>query len=168
MSDQAGKKLCPHCKSEVDPQATRCPKCQGKIYVWDLKKKLLLGAIFLVIIGAVISSDSSSTPQISPEQKIVQLKEHALSSFSRAYIEKILKSPSTAKFSYSPNITQDPKDKNLFEIVSYVDSQNGFGAMIRSNWSIKARYVGGDDENSIETGENWKIEEVYFDGEKMK
>lgn len=168
MSDQADKKLCPHCQSEVSPKASRCPHCQGKIYVWDLKKKALFVAIIAIFLGIGFVNDNTPTVEISPEQKIVQTKEKASSFFSKSYIKGILKSPSTAKFSTSPSVTQDETDKNVFEISSHVDSQNGFGAMIRSSWSVKAQYIGGDDENSIWIGENWKIKEVYFDGKRVK
>lgn len=63
-----GKTLCPHCRSEVDPKASRCPQCQGKIYQWTLGKKILLGLILLITVPAIIStasggsSSSSSAP----------------------------------------------------------------------------------------------------------
>ncbi len=65
MSDQAGKKLCPKCKSEVDPKATRCPHCRSKIFVWTLGKKIIAGfvsfIVLLMLIGSVSGSSSSSS-----------------------------------------------------------------------------------------------------------
>lgn len=54
---------------------------------------------------------------------------------SERMVKDILKSPSTAKF---PNILEWKfyKDKDKIIIQSYVDSQNGFGAMIRSEFQI--------------------------------
>ena len=52
-------------------------------------------------------------------------------------VEKILKSPATAKFS-SFNDYKFNKKQGIATIEGYVDSQNGFGAMIRSNF--KAQY----------------------------
>lgn len=51
-------------------------------------------------------------------------------------VKSILKSPSTAKF---PNYTKwgFSKNKSEIEISAYVDSQNGFGAQIRSDFYLK-------------------------------
>ena len=53
-------------------------------------------------------------------------------------IKEILKSPSTAKF---PNITEwgFAKEDGIITIQGYVDSQNSFGAMIRSDFQFKIR-----------------------------
>lgn len=53
-------------------------------------------------------------------------------------------SPSTAdfpSFDFESNIAPD----DLYIIRSYVDSQNGFGATIRTRWRCKVRYIGGDE-----------------------
>lgn len=160
---------CPKCKMEVNSEATICPHCRSKIRKPMSKiVKIFLGILLGVFIISMVASDSAPTPTVTPEQSFVAMKEHAIYSFSKSYITDTLKSPSTAKFSYTPVTKQDEKEKNVFEVISHVDSQNGFGAMIRNNWTLKARYVGADDRDSIETGENWKIIEVYFGGEKIK
>lgn len=55
---------------------------------------------------------------------------------SEQMVKKCLKAPSTADF---PNITEwkFKKDKNEIILQSYVDSQNSFGTMIRSEFQIK-------------------------------
>lgn len=81
------------------------------------------------------------------EQSILQIK-------SQDAITSILKSPKTAEF---PNITKWAFNKNKDRIIvqSYVDSQNGFGAMIRSNFQI----------TFSPSGET--IIEIIFDGKKI-
>jgi hypothetical protein len=51
-------------------------------------------------------------------------------------IKKVLKAPSTAKF---PSITKwgFTKDNGVVTVSAYVDSENSFGAMLRSNFQIK-------------------------------
>jgi len=51
-------------------------------------------------------------------------------------IKKLLKAPSTAKF---PSITKwdFTKDNGVVTVSAYVDSENSFGAMLRSNFQIK-------------------------------
>lgn len=60
------KKLCPHCKLEVDPKASRCPHCQGKIYIWTLGRKLMFLLIILFassIFVAMFNSDVKLSDQ---------------------------------------------------------------------------------------------------------
>lgn len=72
MSNATAVKLCPHCKTEVDSKASRCPHCHGKIYRWTLVRKIMaggLGALLLFIIISVAtggSSSSSSSPNSAP------------------------------------------------------------------------------------------------------
>ena len=58
------------------------------------------------------------------------------------YVRQQLKSPSTAKFPSitDANITWTP-DGRLYTIFSYVDSQNSFGAMLRTQWFAKLQYL---------------------------
>jgi hypothetical protein len=67
------------------------------------------------------------------------------------YVEDRLKAPSTADFPSS--LSTDIRDlgNNVFEIRSYVDAQNSFGAMIRTNWYCKIQYIGTpeDDETQL-------------------
>ncbi|CCL55976.1 hypothetical protein [Clostridioides difficile] len=69
-------------------------------------------------------------------------------------VSAILKSPSTAKF---PNITKWMFSKNKEEIVvqSYVDSQNSFGATMRSEFQI------------IFTSDGKDVKSFVFDGKEM-
>jgi len=51
-------KKCPHCKTEVDPKASRCPHCHGKIFQWTFIKILVVGFFSLMVLSAVISTVS--------------------------------------------------------------------------------------------------------------
>lgn len=55
---------------------------------------------------------------------------------AQSRIEKLLKSPSTAKF---PSITKwnFGKDNGVVTVKAYVDSENSFGAMLRAEFQIK-------------------------------
>lgn len=69
-------------------------------------------------------------------------------------VKEILKSPSTAKF---PNILNwgFSKEKNIVKVQGYVDSQNGFGAEIRSEFLF-----------TLDTDSN-TIQSFIFDGEEL-
>ena len=52
--------------------------------------------------------------------------------------------------------SDDEISENKFEIKSEVDSENSFGAKLRSSWFVKIKYIGGDwtDKNS------WILEDI--------
>ncbi|QWX83618.1 hypothetical protein H0I23_14345 [Cellulophaga sp. HaHaR_3_176] len=56
---------------------------------------------------------------------------------AQKYVEQYLKSPSTAKF---PSLFKSEIKKirpGSYIVTSYVDSQNGFGAIIRNNYIVE-------------------------------
>ena len=60
---------------------------------------------------------------------------------AQTFVEKRLKAPSTAKF---PSINEDgvnvtPLGNNEYNVFGFVDSQNGFGAMIRTRFFCRLR-----------------------------
>ncbi|MDP3015321.1 MAG: hypothetical protein Q8N28_02830 [bacterium] len=58
------------------------------------------------------------------------------------YVKQALKSPSTAKFSPLDFIVHRLND-DRYEVVSCVDSQNSFSAMLRSSWNVVFKYQNG-------------------------
>jgi len=90
-------------------------------------------AITLFILFAFGSGDSDdSSSSVEPSKFLAY-------NYAEDFIEQRLKSPSTAEF---PGVSE--KNGHItdlgggeYQINSWVDSQNGFGAMIRSNWSCK-------------------------------
>ena len=57
------------------------------------------------------------------------------------FVKKRLKAPTTAEFS-----NQEHRDigKQRWDVTGSVDSQNGFGAMIRGSYRCDLRYLGDD------------------------
>jgi len=65
---------------------------------------------------------------------------------AKQFVARQLTSPSTAKW---PTVSQVsvgrvPGEADQWRIVSYVDSQNGFGAMVRTKWTAEVEYHGRD------------------------
>lgn len=173
MSDQAGKKLCPKCRMEVDAKASICPHCKSDLRNWFRQHPIGTLLLVLIVVPIFVSQIiAEPTPELSSAEQAVQdikeVKYQSTRILAKSYIDKVpLTSPSTAK--YNPPTTKvDPQNQNLFEVSSYIDGQNGFGAMVRAYWSMKLEYIGKDDQASIETDANWKIKEFIFDGEKIK
>ncbi len=70
------KKLCPHCKQEVDPKASRCPHCHGKIYRWTFGRMMMVGLLGLVVFFIVVSTTTninSSEPNPTAAQDAAEL-----------------------------------------------------------------------------------------------
>ena len=68
-------------------------------------------------------------------------------------VEGQLRAPSTAKFPYttSPGVSSTHIGGGVYNVHGYVDAQNAFGAMIRTNWICKIK------ENADRT---WSIVEL--------
>jgi hypothetical protein len=98
---------------------------------------LLTVIVFIFFAFGSGNSDGSSS---SEHSKMVAYN------YAEDYIEQTLKSPSTAKF---PGIFQKKKHTTSlgdgkYRISSWVDSQNVFGAKIRSRWSCEITFVDGN------------------------
>jgi Zn finger protein HypA/HybF involved in hydrogenase expression len=151
------KKTCPHCKEEVKADATRCPHCHGKIYVWTTGNKIVAGFLSILILFIIISvSGNSNTPT---ENKKVGHDDIEVCVEAQMQLKNYLKSPSTAKFPSCSNFSIVKSDNETYTVSSYVDSQNGFGAMIRSDWTVKYHYLG---ENNV------SIDSVIMDGKTLR
>lgn len=117
------------------------------------KTEKILSILFLPIILFTFSyilffsggeSSTSSTKPYTPDE--IELHTEA-----QQFIKQGLKSPSTAEFPVLPYEAND-LGSGQYRIVSYVDSQNSFGAMIRSNWSVLMRLE----------GERWILEKMVI------
>jgi len=65
--------------------------------------------------------------------------------YVKEYVKRYFKAPSTAKF---PSLLKSSVETTMdgYTVVSsYVDAQNGFGAMIRSNYVVKLKQTGNGD-----------------------
>jgi hypothetical protein len=60
---------------------------------------------------------------------------------SRQFVEKRIKSPSSADFSFESEKSVIRVNDTTFIVTGYVDSQNSFGAKLRSNYSCKITYL---------------------------
>jgi len=131
---KAGAKVCKHCGSKqgIGP-IQGC--CIGLIALW------LLSSIMAGIgtSGGTSSSSSSVDPDIS--NKIYAV---ACANFK---VENSLKSPSTADFPWG--VEAEALGNSKYGVDSYVDSQNGFGATIRTDFYCITEIQDGDEDAYI-------------------
>lgn len=73
---------------------------------------------------------------------------------SEVFVKDILKCPSSAEFALTSEATITDLGAGSYRVESYVDSQNSFGAMMRTYYTCKLTKV---DE------ENWHLDSLTFD-----
>jgi hypothetical protein len=83
-----------------------------------------------------------STP--SPEQ-LIESDRNDVKWKAREIIEASLKAPSTAKWPNYNNFAaaQQNGQPDIWDVMGYVDSQNSYGATIRTNWQVTLKKVNG-------------------------
>lgn len=133
------------------------------------KKGVTVGAVVgFLFVGFLIysaysiatwSNKDSGAPTASQAQTSEDLSSKAFV-IAQSFVKASLKSPSTAKFPML-DYTAANLGSNQYRIASYVDSQNGFGAMIRGKWQTTLTYNGGDWADS----DNWTLNELIFNGQ---
>jgi len=159
-------RVCPFCKEKVNEKAVLCKHCRSELpplpppppKEWYQTWQGLLLILFVLGIIAQAFEDKPSTPKAPPkdEATIKAEKQYAADDmdariYAKLYVEKALKAPATAKWpsstSYYVENAKDKKGnhlKDVWEVSGYVDSQNSFGAMIRSQWYVKLKKTGTD------------------------
>lgn len=73
---------------------------------------------------------------------------------SHEFVRPMLKAPSTAKFGPFEESSVTPLGDEKYRIVAYVDSQNSFGAMLRTYYTCELKY-------KTDT-EKWQMLEIKF------
>jgi hypothetical protein len=63
---------------------------------------------------------------------------------SQMFVEKRLKAPKTAKFPHISKIKVESANENRWLIKSYVDSENGYGAVVRQEYRAIVEHLEGD------------------------
>lgn len=123
----------------------------------DKKLRKAAGIIFgiAILMFAVVALSTSGDKDTSKPAPPPKPEHDSISAFvmSQNFTKKQLKAPSTAKFPrYSEGRVAD-LGNGEYRVSSYVDAQNAFGAMIRTNYICKVKYVGND---------KWQLLEFEF------
>lgn len=109
-------------------------------------------AVFIVVLWAFVATVILAGCG-SEEPKSEHSKATA-SVMAEEFVKNSLKSPSSAKFQwYDENQVEDLGD-GKYKVTSYVDSQNSFGAMLRTNYVCTVKYIGND---------KWSLEDLQFE-----
>ena len=96
----------------------------------------ILIIVFLLVTSLIAASCFNSSNKTTKEETKKPTKQDALIQ-SHLFIEQHLKSPGSADFPYQPDETIDQLNDSTFIVLSYVDSQNSFGALLRTHYKCK-------------------------------
>lgn len=142
---------CPECKKRISETVEYCPNCGYRFFLGEtvkLKEKqqrnnfvaFIAIALLIFVFLKQCPNGNKSDSTISWDQKDNRAGAWV---YTKMYVKNNLKSPSSAKFpgSYSGYIQQNG---TTYTINSYVDSQNSFGAMIRTYFNATVKEVSED------------------------
>lgn len=141
---------CHECGAKISKEAKACPSCGAKPKV----ESAAAGWIFLILIGLYFFGKSDTVQEHAAEKSCTDQTMAFV--MSQSFVKPRLKSPSSADF---PLIRNNGVRTNYLgdcthEIHAYVDSQNGFGAQIRTKYYAKLKYLKGKDE--------WQLLDIKF------
>lgn len=152
------KDNCPKCAKPILPAASNCLHCGyalrsearyriGSKQKDQAYKKTVVPAMLMmafIAIGFLIFMRGGG------EEDKCGTELDALS-YAQILVTNRLKAPSTADFGGWGNARLRKLECGRWMVMDYVDSQNGFGAMIRTNFSVIVRRTGK---------RKWEIEEI--------
>ena len=102
---------------------------------------ILSGILFLsVIFGETTGPTPKARPAAKPDTSSTRTPSDVYY-MAQVFVERNLKSPTSAKFPPTSTASVMERDGMWF-VASYVDSQNSFGAMIRTQWAVAMKYEG--------------------------
>lgn len=116
---------------DISPQKTISKQKEDK------NKSTLSGCLVIVIIAVIIGYfifQPSKSKDLTPWNEKDEISMAYI--MSQEFVTSKLKSPSTAKYPLSYGNGSKRMKGQQYSINSYVDSQNGFGAMIRTNFIV--------------------------------
>ncbi len=97
---------------------------------------VVFACVICVAIGAIGQAVTPVKPTSTPDPN--EVDKYVYESITQDMVTGVLKAPSTAKFPTSDWRVTVAND--IVTVSSYVDSQNSFGAMIRSNFTAQYRH----------------------------
>lgn len=138
---------CNVCQKNYAPHAKSCPYCNTKI------KKSLDSKVFkatLVIMAVVLLVGYLLTDTRDWTEKIQSDRAYSM---MQRFVEQGLSSPLTAVFPSEAEKQTTYLGNQEYEINSWVDSQNIFGAMIRTKFTGTVKQIEKD---------SWKLMSIQF------
>lgn len=117
-------------------------------------KDSIRAAIILVavaVLSLIYQFSTSESASSQPQPTLAQKQAEAMAAAAKAdatakddakwacrqFVERSLKAPSTADFPFVNEFTAVGKERGPYIVRGYVDAQNSFGAMLRTNFACE-------------------------------
>lgn len=143
--------VCKHCGRDLVPVATQAtpdaPPATKKGSGCGTTVLALAGILVALVMLAGIFQGPSAPAAPSRVGAFLACKQ---------FVTKRLRAPATAKFTNSSEAVVNLVSGGEWAVASHVDSQNGFGAMIRSTFTCTVKPTGND---------NWQLVDLKIDGQ---
>jgi hypothetical protein len=153
---------CVDCGRDVSTEAAACPNCGRPIALQPPKPIPLkpetsksmgcfqIGCLsvfaFIILMVAIETCSNSDSNGAKPESSHSPLNAYVM---CKQFLKDRLKAPSTADFPFeSYEDVTTSMGGGQYRVSSYVDSENSFGAKIRTRYSCEVEWTGGD---------NWRL-----------
>lgn len=101
---------------------------------WDLPQKASVALVALLMVGAVavnyeprLGADTAAGAYVACEDAV----------------RERLKAPATAQFPDFREAFVRDLDKGVWQVMAHVDAENGFGALLRSDWTCRVLAASG-------------------------
>lgn len=134
---------------------------KDKVLQWMRVHKIATVFLCLILLGAIGSFSSPTSSNSSPSsssQQTTSDRKYVSIAYAESVIEQILKSPSTANFT-DVQAYELSNQKDVWAVNGYVDSENSFGASLRSIWEVDLDYS---------NGKGGTVKSIMFDGKKVQ
>lgn len=143
------------------------PRPQGNPLQGPVKRNLVLLIALLVatfglmlcclwLPGGTPETEAQAKAKAEAEAKAKELEQQAADAemMAREFVKQRLKAPASAVFPANSRAAVTKLGMGRYQVISYVDSQNSFGANLRAPFVCTLRYLGGD---------QWKLEAISID-----
>lgn len=128
---------CKECGEAISSKAQMCPTCGIKVQKTNgpLAVLFIAGLVVFIVVKLSVQDSPSSAPTASVDHCNDTMMAFVM---SQNFVKKRLKSPSSAEFPYinEDGVSVEQLAPCRYSVSAYVDSQNGYGATLRSRYSV--------------------------------
>jgi hypothetical protein len=101
---------------------------------------IVVAAIVVFMFASVVCFYSPKTARVTtPAPALGASGTYTACTMATQFVKDRLKAPSTARFQACSDAQIEYDGDHTFSVVSYVDSENSFGAMLRTTYLVRVR-----------------------------